>query len=276
MLKKIFPVVLMPVLVVLLFNLVVFSRANAETKSDSMIENALERESLKVGFSTFVPWAMQDKNGEFIGFEVDVARKLAADLGVKLELVPVKWAGILPALLTGQFDIIIGGMSVTTERNLKVNFTVPYDFAGLSLVAHKAKAENLKTLNDFNKAECLIAARTGTSAAFSIKLALPKAKLLLFDEEAQAVQELLNGRVHAFVSGEPLPSAMVLEYPDKLFIPENAEIFAKEPVAFAIRKNDFDSLNVLDNWVRRQESLGWLAERRHYWFKTDEWKDKIK
>ena len=53
---------------------------------------------------------MQDKNGEFVGFEIDVAKRLAKDLGVELQLVPTKWAGIIPALMAGKFDVIIGSM----------------------------------------------------------------------------------------------------------------------------------------------------------------------
>ncbi len=94
---------------------------------NSVVEQVIKRGVLRVGFSTFVPWAMQNKAGEFIGFEIDVATRLAADLGVKLELVPTKWSGIIPALLTGKFDVIIGGMGIRPQRNLKVNFTIPYD-----------------------------------------------------------------------------------------------------------------------------------------------------
>lgn len=253
-----------------------FCSSQAFAASGPMLDDAVKRGTLRVGFSTFVPWAMQDNNGDFIGFEIDVARKLADDLGLKIELVPTKWSGIIPALLTGQLDIIIGGMSVTPERNLKTNFTIPYDYAGMSLVANTAKAAGMSKLDDFNSENVSIAARTGGSGINALKARLPKAKILLFDEEPQAVQEVLSGRVHAFVSSAPLPAFQVLENPEKLFIPEGGKLFAKEPVGFAIRKNDFNTLNVLDNWIRRQESSGWLEDRRHYWFNTYDWKDKIR
>lgn len=253
-----------------------FCASQALAASGPMLDDAVKRGTLRVGFSTFVPWAMQDSEGNFIGFEIDVARKIAEDLGLKIELAPTKWSGIIPALLTGQLDIIIGGMSVTPERNLKVNFSIPYDYAGMSLVANKEKAAGMSKLDDFNSENVSIAARTGGSGINALKARLPKAKLLLFDEEPQAVQEVLSGRVHAFVSSAPLPAFQVFENPDKLFIPEGAGLFAKEPVGFAIRKNDFNTLNVLDNWIRRQEFGGWLEERRHYWFNTYEWKNKIR
>ena len=94
------------------------------------MEQVLQRGVLRVGMSTFVPWAMKDKTGELIGFEIDVARRLAEDMGVKVEFVPTKWSGIIPALLTGKFDVIIGGMGILPSRNLKVNFTNPYDYYG--------------------------------------------------------------------------------------------------------------------------------------------------
>ena len=89
---------------------------------ESTIEQLLKRGVLRVGMSTFVPWAMRDKNGKLIGFEIDVAMRLAKDIGVEVEFVPTKWAGIIPALLTGKFDVVIGGMGIRPKRALKVNF----------------------------------------------------------------------------------------------------------------------------------------------------------
>ena len=119
------------VLLVIIIGPAVFARAEnvqQELIEQSTVEQVIKRGILKVGMSTFVPWAMKDKTGKLIGFEIDVASQLAEDMGVKVEFVPTKWAGIIPALLTGKFDVIIGGMSVRPDRNLKVNFTIPYDY----------------------------------------------------------------------------------------------------------------------------------------------------
>ena len=67
--------------------------------SESVLETIKKRGELRVGLSTFVPWAMRDKNGELIGFEIDVARKVAEDMGVGVDFVPTAWDGIIPALL---------------------------------------------------------------------------------------------------------------------------------------------------------------------------------
>ena len=241
---------------------------------ESTLEQILKRGTMRIGFSTFVPWAMKDKKGDFIGYEIDVAARLAKDMGVKAEFVPTKWSGIIPALLTGKFDVIIGGMGIRPDRNLKVNFTIPYEYSGMSLVAGKKKAAGFSTLADFNKPSVSIAARLGTTAASAAKKYLPQAKLRLFDDESQAVQELLNGRVHAVVSSAPMPAFQAVKHPDKLFLPLDGT-FTKEPIGFAIRKGDVDTLNYFNNWIMVVESEGWLKERMHYWFETRDWESQI-
>ena len=242
---------------------------------ESTVEQVMKRGNLRVGMSTFVPWAMKDKTGKLIGFEIDVARQLALDMGVKIEFVPTKWAGIVPALLTGKFDVIIGGMSIRPDRNLKVNFTIPYDYAGQSIVANKKMAAGFTRLANFNRPNVIIAARLGSTAADAANKFMPKAQKKLFDDEAQVIQDVINGRAHAAVASAPLPAFQAIRYPDQLFLPVK-ETFTKEPIGFALRKGDFDTLNYFNNWIRVVEAKGWLAERKHYWFETKDWENLIK
>lgn len=243
-------------------------------ESVSTVEKVLQRKVLKVGMSTFVPWAMKDKTGKLIGFEIDVARRLAEDMGVDIKFVPLKWSGIIPALMTGKFDVIIGGMGILPKRNLKVNFTIPYDYTGMSMVAHSKKAPGLNKLADFNQPDIVIAARLGSTAVTATKKYLPRAKLRLFDDESQAYQELANGRVHAVVGSAPTPAFQALKYPDRLYLPLK-EPFTREPIGFAVRKGDLDTLNFFNNWIRVVTAEGWIAERKHYWFRTKDWENRI-
>jgi polar amino acid transport system substrate-binding protein len=246
-----------------------------EKVRESTIEQVQKRGILRVGMSTFVPWAMKDKTGKLIGFEIDVATRLAQDMGVTVEFVPTKWSGIIPALSTGKFDVIIGGMGILPSRNLKVNFSIPYDYTGMSMVAHKKVAAGFNGLQDFNRSDVVIAARLGSTAVTASKKYLPKAQLRLFDDESQAYQELLNGRVHAVVGSAPTPAFQALKYPEKMFLPLDTT-FTKEPIGFAVRKGDFDTLNYFDNWIGYVGSEGWLKERKNYWFSTKDWEKMIK
>jgi polar amino acid transport system substrate-binding protein len=241
---------------------------------ESTIEQVLKRGVLRVGMSTFVPWAMKDKTGKLIGFEIDVATRLAEDMGVKVEFVPTKWAGIIPALLTGKFDVIIGGMGIRPQRNIKVNFSIPYDTTGMSIVAHRELAAGFTSLTDFNRPDVIIAARLGSTAVTATKKYMPKAQLRMFDDESQAYQELINGKAHAVVGSAPRPAYEALKYSDKLFLPLK-ETFTREPIGFAVKKGDFDTLNFFNNWIRVVEAEEWLKERKHYWFGTRDWEHMI-
>lgn len=264
---------------VLLMILMILPAGAESTRQNLMAESTLEqiidKNTLRVGFSTFVPWAMKDKKGGYTGFEIEVAQKLAADMGVNITFVPTKWSGIIPALLTGKFDIIIGGMGITPERNLKVNFSDPYEFSGMSLVANRKLAAGHAGLEAFNNADMTIVARIGTTAAAAAKKYLPEAKLRLFDDEGQALQEVLNNRAAAMVSSQPFPEFQTLKYADKLFLPLAGKTFTKEPIGFAIRKGDADFLNFLNNWIRVRNADGWLQERYDYWFTTQDWKSQV-
>ena len=223
---------------------------------ESTLEQVMKRGVLRVGMDTFVPWAMKDKTGKFVGFEIDVATQLANDMGVKVEFVPTKWAGIIPALLTGKFDVLIGGMGIRTKRALKVNFTIPYDYSGMSLVASKKKAAGFSSLEDFNKPEVELAVKMGTTAVMAAKKFIPKAKLRLFEDEAQAYQELRNGNVHAVVGSAPRPAFEAATYPDTLFMPMR-DNFTKEPIGFALRKGDFDTLVFFNGWIQTKRDSDW-------------------
>ena len=249
--------------------------SGASFAQESIIETIQQQGVIRVGMSTFVPWAMKDKQGNLVGFEIDVAKKLADDMGVKIEFVPTAWSGIIPALLTGKFDVIIGGMGITPKRNLKVNFTIPYDYSGMSMVAHKARAKGFVSLADFNKKDVSIAVRMGTTAEQSVRKYMPNATLKLFENEGQALQELNLGRVHAVVSSAPMPVFHALKYPDKLFVPFK-ENFTKEPIGFAIRKGNHDALNYLNNWVLNMHAQGFLKEKKAYWFGSKKWEDLVK
>ncbi len=247
---------------------------NSISQKDSQLETIVKRGTLKIGMSTFVPWAMKDKNGELIGFEIDVAKQLAKDLGVKAQFIPTKWSGIIPALLTGKFDVIIGGMGIRPDRNLKVNFSIPYDYTGMSIIAHKVKAKGFSSLDDFNKKNVLIAARIGTTAAAAVKKFMPKASLKLFDDEAQAIQELLTGRVHAVIASSPMPAFQSIKHSETLFLPFKGN-FTKEPIGFALRKGDYEIVNYFNSWIRVKDAQGWLAETKHYWFETKDWEKRV-
>ncbi|MEZ9010243.1 amino acid ABC transporter substrate-binding protein [Vibrio splendidus 5S-101] len=233
-----------------------------------------ERGSLRVGMSTFVPWAMRNKQGDLVGFEIDVAKRLAEDSGWKVEFVPTAWDGIIPSLLSNKFDVIIGGMSITEARAKSVLFTEPYSHSGVQLAANKELAEGFTQISDFDSRRVKIAARRG---AFTVQVAretFPKAKVLQFDDDAQAFQEVLNGNAHAVIASSPKPEHETIKNADTLFIPFE-ERLSKGNEAFAVRLGETDKAEFFNEWIKARTEDGWLKERYEYWFSTLDWQDQI-
>lgn len=242
--------------------------------ADSVIEQIKARGSMIVGLSTFVPWSMLDKNGELIGFEIDVAKKLAEDMGVEVEFVPTAWDGIIPALIAGRFDVIISGMTITPQRNLTINFTEPYALSGMRIAVAKKHEGSITTLEDMNRADFTFALRRGATPVPFVQETFPEARILQFDEDGAALQELLNGNADATVATDPTPTRYVLEYPDQIYMPIEQQ-FRVSGQAMAVRKGDPDALAFLNSWIGIQQRSGFLEERHNYWFRTQDWAELL-
>ena len=244
-------------------------QASQAGASQSQVDEILKRGVLKVGLDIFVPWAFKDKDGNLVGFEVDVATKLAQDMGVEVEFVPTEWSGIVPALLTGKFDVIIGGMGVTTERALKVNFSNPYEWSGIDVVVNKTMLPGATGLEALNDETIVIAVRLGATPVEAAKQYAPKAELHQFDTDEAVIQDVLNGNAHAAFSSSPTPAFWAADYPDVLYRPLGGELLYLQPSAFAVRKGDPDTLAFFNSWILVNED--WLQARSDYWYGTKDW-----
>ncbi len=248
-----------------------------QATAQSVIDDILKRGKLVVGLSTFVPWAMRDKKGDLIGFEIDVSTKLAEDMGVELELVPTAWDGIIPGLLAKKFDAIITGMVIKPKRNLTVNFSHPYAYLTVGMAANKKLADEmgLKTIEDWNSSKVILTIKRATAPGETVERLFPKAKLRQFDDDAQALQDVLNGNAHAFLTSEPKPTYYVLDNPDVLYNPFGSGPWDPSASAFAVRKGDPDALNFFNNWIRYHNLDGWLQMTHDKWFKGRTWKTQV-
>ncbi|MFT6875640.1 MAG: polar amino acid transport system substrate-binding protein [Granulosicoccus sp.] len=249
-------------------------QASKALSSESVIEDIKKRGAIKIGLSVFKPWSMRDKKGELIGFELDVGQKLADDMGVEAEFIPTAWDGIIPSLVGGKFDVIISGMTTTAQRNLTINFTNPYAYSGVTILANTKMTADFTRMEDYNSSDVIFAARRGATPAAIIPQMFPEAQLLLFDEDGASTQEVLNGKAHATMASEPTPSSEARRYPEVLNVPFDTA-FSATGEAFGLRKGDADALNYFNNWINTHTRNGWLKEKHNYWFRSNAWSGMV-
>ncbi|MFN7633828.1 MAG: transporter substrate-binding domain-containing protein, partial [Acetobacteraceae bacterium] len=149
--------------------------ARAALAATSMIEEVKRRGTLRVGMSTFIPWAFRNRAGELVGYEIDVANRLAQDMSVRAEFVPTAWDGIIPALLAGRFDAVIGGMTITPARNLTANFTSAYSATGVEIAASRRLDQGMTTFEAWYRPNITITGRRGPSGLVAARRLFPSA-----------------------------------------------------------------------------------------------------
>lgn len=240
----------------------------------STLHQILKRGELRVGLEAgYMPFEMRDKKGNIIGFDVDLARLMAKTMGVKLTLVNTQWDGIIPALLTDKFDLLMGGMTITAERNLQVNFTDPYIVIGQSVLLNRKLAETITVYSQLDDARYTISTKLGTTGDIAARRFMPKARIKSFESEADATMEVRNGRADAFVYDMPYNVIYAAQFPDALV--HLKEPFTREALGWAVRKGDPDFLNWLNNFLRQIRDDGVYDALYRKWFENTAWLQNV-
>ncbi|MEK6194342.1 MAG: transporter substrate-binding domain-containing protein [Deltaproteobacteria bacterium] len=259
----------------LIFSTAAFG-ADIELAKKSTVEKILKRGELRVGFeSGYVPFEMTDKQGKFIGFDMDFGRRMAKSMGVKFVPINTAWDGIIPSLMTDKFDIIMGGMTITQERNLKINFADPYIVVGQSILLNKKHEGKVLSYKDLNDPKFILTSRMGTTGEQAIKKYIPKATYKSFESEAEAGLEVINGKADALVYDLPFCGFLYGSQGKGKTVFLN-QPFTFEPLAWAINKGDPDFLNFLNNFLRQSKGDGFYEQVYNKWIIGSDWKKELK
>ncbi|MGA8038111.1 MAG: transporter substrate-binding domain-containing protein [Candidatus Acidiferrales bacterium] len=230
---------------------------------------------LRVGVALIIPWAMHDKDGNLIGFEIDVAKKLARDLGVKVEFHPTPFRDLIPDLRAGKYDIIISGLSISAERALKVDFSDPYNETDVKLIASaKSPVAGATTLEVFDKDSVKIGVLEGSTAEDMAGVVLPNAQIIDYTNSGEAFNDLVDGKIDAAVADSPRPEIVARLFPDKVKCLCDIAL-STYPAAFAVPRGDLEFVNYLNSWIASRTSNRWLLRKREYWFKSTDWENKL-
>ncbi len=252
--------------------------ASLQLWKDSTLNKIVQRGELRVGMEPgYMPFEMKDKKGNIIGYDVDMAKKMAKDMGVKLKIIPTAWDGIIAGLITEKYDIIMSGMTITQQRNLKINFANPYIVVGQTILmnnAHKGKYSSAKELDN---AELTIATKLGVTGEIATRKFFKKAKIVTFETESDAVSEVLSGKADAMVYDQPYNvTFMAGKGGDKLIHLDTPLTY--EPLGWAIRKGDPDFLNWLNNFLRQAKDdkvEDFAAKTYNKWLVDKSWLQRV-
>ncbi len=243
--------------------------------SAGALDDIQKRGTLRVGTEPgYMPFELTNQKGEIIGFDVDMAKRMAKAMGVKLELVSTAWDGIIPALLTKKFDILMSGMTLTQERNLSINFAQPYIVIGQTILMSKKLVGKVKSYKDLNNAKFTVGSKLGTTGEQATKRMIPRAKYISYETEQEGVLEAVNGKIDAFIYDMPYNAVAISQRGQGKLVHLDTP-FTYEPLAWAIRKGDFDFVNWLNNFLFQVKNDGTYDKIYEKWFVSDTWMKEL-
>lgn len=264
--------------------------ADVELAKDSTLEGIMRRGELRIGLEAgYMPFEMIDKrsglrqkevrHGGFrrkgrklslIGFDIDIGIEMAKKLGVKPVFVDTLWPSIIPALNLGRFDIIFGGMSVTTERKKKVDFANPFMTVGQTVLLNAKHKQLVKSYKDLNDPKFVVVSKPGTTGEAAVKKMIPAATYQTAGTEIDGAMRVLEGKADAFVYDFPFNAVFAAMHDsDQLVFLDKP--FTKEPIAWAIRKKDPDFMKFLNDFLAKIKADGRFDKVYSKWFKSSDW-----
>jgi cyclohexadienyl dehydratase len=234
----------------------------------SRLEAILDSHILRVGTTgDYRPFTALDKtSGEYSGFDIDMARALAQALGVKIELVPTTWANLARDLAGGAFDIAMGGVSVTLDRQKKGFFSAPYLRDGKALIARCGDQAKFPSLAEIDRPRVRVIANPGGTNERFDRAHLHAAEIVVYPDNLTIFDELAAGRADLMITdaSETLfqqklhPGALCAIRPDRPFdfgekaywmVPDPAlKAFVDQWLHMAKEDGEFDSLYA--SWFR--------------------------
>jgi ABC-type amino acid transport substrate-binding protein len=219
---------------------------------------------------SYPPLSAKAVDGEIIGYEIDLARFLAAALKVKLQLKEVPFNYLLPALGKGEVDLVMAGLTITPGRNAKYMFAGPHLVAGQSVLTTRELAINLQGPASLNQAGITVAAAKGTTGEMAVKELLPKAKYIQAETQEAALRLVLAGKAKAAIADFPYCAVASFRYRDKGIV-TTEKPFTFEPLGIAMSQEDPLLHNLVQNFLLLLQGSGRMEEMQNRWFKKSGW-----
>jgi polar amino acid transport system substrate-binding protein len=234
--------------------------ALASTAAAQTVDSIKSAGTVKIGMLVdFPPFGIVNANNEPDGYDADVAKLLAKELGVKLQIVPVTGPNRVPYLQSNQVDLLVASLGITEERAKSVDFSQPY--AGISIGVFGAKDTAVSKPEDLS-GKTIGVARASTQDTAVTKVAPKDAKIQRFDDDASAVQALLSGQVELIgvsnVVAAQIDKAAPGRFDQKLQLSQQVQ-------GIAVRKGSSEMLAFVNQFIEKVKADGELNAIHEKW-----------
>lgn len=226
-----------------------------------MLDDIRSRGAVRIGVSLGgEPIGFRDDKNNPVGYDVDVATMLAKAIGVPVHFTDVSGDARISMLVSGQLDIVVANTTATLERAKSVDFSIPYNRAGLRVIVQKDSG--IKTLADLAGKKIVVG--RGTTGATFIKQTEPKAQMVYVNNFApDGVLELQQHRVDAAIEDSSLVDYLATKDHNLRTLPG---LYSNEPISIAVAKGHLEFVRWLDLFVSNYiDSGAYEANYKKWW-----------
>jgi polar amino acid transport system substrate-binding protein len=236
-----------------------------------VLDRIVEQGEVRVGMTgTQPPLNVKNKNGDLIGYEVDLVEILADSMGVKAKLVVLPFPELLPALQKGEIDMIVSGMAITPERNTKVAFVGPYVLTGKSILTKSSTLAAAQEVTDIDMESVTITALAGSTSQEFAELVFEKAKIQTTTNYDEAIKLVMEDQADAMVADIEICQITTMRFPDA-GLATLSDALTIEPVGIALPPGDPLLINLVENYLSAIEMVGLLEELHAQWYTDGSW-----
>ncbi|WKY47408.1 ABC transporter substrate-binding protein [Eubacteriaceae bacterium ES3] len=249
------------VLILSIMLVALFSGCGSSNASQSTYERIMEEGEMTFAMTgAYPPFNYIDEDGELTGFDIDIANALADEMGVTAAPITTEWDGIIGGLTGNRFDMIIGSMAITEERLEQVNFTNPYYYDGAQFFAKSDSG--LSSIEDLVDGQ--VGVVTGTTFQDYLSDLDNIAEIVQFQSDVDNFQAVSQGRTDGLVTSKAVGARAPIDYGVDL-VPVG-DLLYSEDIGIAIRKDDTDLLEAVNNALNTIIENGTYDEISQKWF----------
>lgn len=212
----------------------------------------------------FPPYGTTNAQNQPDGYDADVAKLLAKDWGVKVNIVPVTGPNRIPFLLTNKVDVLVASLAITPERAKQVDFSQPY--AAATIVLYGKTSATIKSAADLKPLRVGVA-RASTQDIAVTKAAPEGTEIRRFDDDASAMQALLSGQVDAIGCSVTVAAQIAKRAPANTF--ENKFTLVQQAMGIVVRPGQADLLKNVNEFVAKNTANGELNKLYQKWLGAD-------
>lgn len=249
---------------VMAVSLLMMVYASLSQAAESRLHSILKGGELRVGTTgDWDPMTLRNPaNNQYQGFDIDLARELAKDMGVELKLVPADWKTLVNGVVADKYDMSTSA-SINMNRAKVAGYSQSYFSVGTVPLINKKDIEEFKNWSDINNEDVKVAVTLGTVFEQEAKEYFPDATLRSVEAPARDFQELLSGRAQVAITSNLEASKLIKKYSHLTVMP--VEPRKAKPLAILLPQDDIVWINYVNHWIEIKKAQGFFSKLEQHW-----------